>query len=133
MSLGIYPSIAQFNGFHTLDSYQNNYPLSYKKRFRRVIGPELEKNVEIKEYFDAWGNRCYLFSAELKNSCYLNCTKDYNAKVKKLDINTGVLKEMGCAYIFSAVLIENAADINLKLDKTFENNISHLKIHLYKL
>lgn len=133
VSLGICPSIAQYNGFYTLDSYQNNYPLSYKKRFREVIKSELYKNAELKEYFDDWGSRCYLFSAELKKSCYINCTKDYNAKVKELSINTDALKEIGCVFIFSAVLIENADDINLRLDKTFENNNSKLKIYLYKL
>jgi len=133
VSLGIYPSIAQYNGFYTLDSYQNNYPLSYKKRFREVIKSELYKNTELKEYFDDWANRCYLFSAELKNSCYLDCRKDDNSRVKELSINTDALKTMGCAYVFSAAVIENAADINLKLDKTFENNNSKLKIYLYKL
>ena len=55
VSIGIHPAIAQYNGFYTLDSYNNFYPLTYKHQFRKIIAPELEKNKTLKEYFDGWG------------------------------------------------------------------------------
>lgn len=133
VSLGFHPSAAQFNGFYTLDSYQNNYPLSYKKKFRKVIEGELNKSPALKKYFDDWGSKCYLFSSELKESCYLKCKKDSNISINELNINTGILKEMDCSYVMSAVPILNASAINLELDQTFENDNSSLKIYLYKL
>jgi hypothetical protein len=65
VSIGIFPAIAQYNGFYTLDGYQNSYPLQYKKQFRTVIAPELVKNTHWQEYFDSWGSRCYVFASEI--------------------------------------------------------------------
>ena len=133
VSLGFHPSVAQYNGFYSLDSYQNNYPLAYKRKFEKVIEGELRKNKELEKYYTNWASRCYLFSAELKESCYLNCKKDSNVSIEELNINTDALKELGGRYILSAVPILNAANIKLTLDRTFENDHSSLKIYLYQL
>ena len=133
VSLGIHPSIAQFNGFYTLDSYHNNYPLSYKRNFRLIIEGELNKNRSIKEYFDHWGSRCYLFSAELKELCYLDCKKNTNMGVNNLSIDMKKLKQMGAEYIFSAVPVYNADSLNMQLERIFEDDVSSYKIYLYKL
>ncbi|MBN1326978.1 MAG: hypothetical protein JW996_03415, partial [Candidatus Cloacimonetes bacterium] len=66
ISLGLHPAIAQYNGFFTLDSYQNNYLLCYKLEFRELIAGELEKSRRWAKWFDNWGNRCYLFASELR-------------------------------------------------------------------
>ena len=133
VSLGLHPSIAQYNGFYTLDSYQNNYPLDYKNQFREVIVEELNKNQDLKAYYEDWGSRCYVFSAELKETCYLDCEKEISKSVNHLNINTNKLKQMGCDYILSAVNILNADDLNLKFEQSFESNESRYRIHLYKL
>lgn len=129
VSVGIHPSIAIFNGFFTLDAYQSNYPLEYKHKFRKVIEKELNKNAALKDYYDDWGSRCYVFSSELWPNYRLS--KHSNTFIKNLDINTSVLKYMGCKYIFSATKIENAQEINLTLDKVFEG--LYWNIYLYKL
>ena len=36
------------------------YPLSYKKKFRKVV-EELDKNEMIKNYYDSWGSRVLAF------------------------------------------------------------------------
>ena len=133
VSLGIHPSIAQYNGFYTLDSYQNNYPLKYKHEFREIIDKELNKNEDIRIYFDDWGNRCYLFSSELKNSCYVNCLKNSNIRVDNLEINTAALMKMGGEYILSAVPITNYDDIHLKFLNKFSDKEAMWDIYLYKL
>jgi hypothetical protein len=131
VSLGIHPSIAQFNGFYTLDSYQNNYPLEYKRRFRLVIEKELEKSSNLQQYFDKWGSRCYVFSAELEGNAMQ--AKDKNGKVENLELNTQALKELGADYIFSAVEIANAEDNSLTLLHTFERQDSIWRIWLYRI
>lgn len=60
-SLDIEPMIAAFNGFHTIDGYAPNYPLSYKRRFRRVIAAELARSPGLRAYFDGWGSRVSLY------------------------------------------------------------------------
>lgn len=101
ISLGIHPAVAQFNGFYTLDSYQNLYPLAYKHRWGEIIKDELEKDSKLEDYFNHWGNRCYAFSAELgMPSTYAE--KNWRSQVVE---NWGVdfekLYSGGCRFIFS--------------------------------
>jgi hypothetical protein len=132
VSIGIHPSIAQYNGFYTLDSYQNNYPLEYHHKFRRIIEKELNKNPRRLRYFDHWGSRCYVFVAELENAGFL-ITKDKKIQVDNLELNTNALKEMGGKYIFSAVEVRNAGYNNLKLLKVFEKDKLPWRIYLYEV
>jgi hypothetical protein len=131
VSIGIHPAIAQFNGFYTLDSYNNYYPLAYKHQFRKIIAPELNKNKILKLYFDKWGNRCYLFVDELGKK--YDFRKDSKKVIHHLDINTKVLKEMGGKYIFSAVPILNAKQEHLKFLHSFEEKNAAWKIYLYQV
>jgi len=130
-SIGIHPAIAQYNGFYTLDTYNNFYPLAYKHRFRQIIAHELTKNATLREYFDKWGGRCYLFVAELgKNYMFKKNTKK---KIKHLQLNTDVFYDMGGRYILSALPIENAASNKLVLEKVFHSKQSAWDIYLYKV
>ncbi len=129
-SIGIHPAISQYNGFYTLDTYNNFYPLSYKHHFRKIIEKELEKNKTIRKYFDKWGGRCYIFTAELGKHYMFK--KKSKRKLKNLELNTDVFKDLGGRYIFSALPITNAKENQLKLDKVFQSNNSAWKIYLYK-
>jgi hypothetical protein len=131
VSIGLHPSIAQFNGYYTLDSYQVNYDLDYKNSFRRIIAPELDKNDELKGYFDDWGNRCYIFVDELGKGKLFG--KNENIKIRKLDLNTQALKEMGGEYIFSSVAIENYQENHLTFESRFTNDDSFWDIYLYRV
>jgi hypothetical protein len=131
VNIGLHPSIAQYNGFYTLDGYFVNYPLSYKHRFRNIIEKELNKNTEIRDYFDNWGSRCYIFVDELgKNYIF---TKKTNKKIENLEINTDALKKLGGEYIISAIEIVNYNENNLKFLKVFKDNNSAWDIYLYKI
>ncbi|GAA0346904.1 DUF6044 family protein [Bacillus carboniphilus] len=130
-SIGIHPAISQYNGFYTLDTYNNFYPLSYKYKFRKIIESELAKNKTIKTYFDEWGGRCYIFTDELGKHYMFK--KNTNRSLKKLEINTRAFKELGGEYIFSAVPIENAIQNNLRLEKVFTTEESAWKIYLYQV
>jgi hypothetical protein len=84
-NIGIHPSIAQYNGFYTLDTYNNFYPLSYKYEFRKIIEKELAKNKTIRTYFDEWGGRCYIFTDELGKHYMFK--KNSNKRLKNLQLN----------------------------------------------
>ncbi len=129
----MHPSVAQYNGFYTLDSYQNNYRLEYKHEFRNIIASELDKNEELRIYFDYWGSRCNVFSSELRKTYDLMCAKEYNAYVNNLSIDTEALRKMGGEYILSAVIIGNYKELNLKFLKKFSDKNSMWDIYLYKL
>ncbi|MEH7308479.1 DUF6044 family protein [Neobacillus drentensis] len=129
-SIGIHPAIAQYNGFYTLDSYNNFYPLTYKHQFRKIIEKELAKNKKVRKYFDKWGGRCYIFTAQLGKHYMIK--KDSKRHLKNLELNTDVFKKMGGRYIFSALPIDNAKKNRLLLVHVFESKSSAWKIYLYK-
>lgn len=129
-SIGIHPAVAQYNGFYTIDTYNNFYPLTYKHQFRKMIEKELAKNKTIRKYFDKWGGRCYIFTAELGKRYMIK--KDSKRKLKNLQLNTAVFKELGGQYIFSSLPILNAQQNHLTLEKVFESKNSAWKIYLYK-
>lgn len=131
-SIGFHPSISLYNGFYTIDGYCVNYPLEYKKRFRTIIAKELAKNKEVKNYFDNWGSRCYLFTAELP-FVYWRVHQKKDLKINMLELDSVALKDMGCHYIISAVEIVNYRQNHLMLIKEFEKNDSPYKIGLYQL
>lgn len=130
-SVGLHPAIAQYNGFYTLDSYNNFYPLSYKHEFRKIISKELEKNKIIRVYFDEWGGRCYLFTDELgKHYMFKKTSKK---KLKDVQFQFETFKEMGGTHIFSAVPILNAKENHLVLERVFSTKQSIWKVYLYKV
>lgn len=83
-----------------------------------------------RKYFDQWGGRCYIFTAELGKS-YMH-KKHSKKKLNNLEINTKVFKEMGGRYILSALPIKNAAQNRLSLEKVFVSDSSAWRIYLYK-
>lgn len=131
-SLGIDPSAALYHGFYSVDGYSNNYDLEYKHAFREVIAPELERNDWLRTYYDDWGNRCYLYSAEIPG--YFNVEKG-SAWYNDLQINTQALKDLGCDYLLSAAYIVNAEQIHLRLlrEEAFDTESSYYRIYIYKL
>jgi hypothetical protein len=130
VSIGMHPSIAQYNGFYTLDGYIPNYPLEYKHEFRKIIEIELDKSELLKDYFDNWGSRCYIFAAELSGFEY---TKYKNGKITNLELNVDMMKDMGCRYVLSAVEIANYQDNNLTPVNIYENENSIWRIFLYQI
>lgn len=132
VSLGIDPAAALYHGFYCLDGYSNNYSLDYKKQFREIISPELDKNAYLTQYYDNWGNRCYLFSAECPG--YYTIEK-HGFYFQNYQINTGALYEMGGRYLLSAAWIQNAAEQGLSLlnETPFETEDSYYYIYVYEV
>lgn len=132
VSLGIDPAAALYHGFYCLDGYSNNYSLDYKKLFREIISPELEKSDYLKQYFDDWGNRCYLFSSECP--AYYTIEK-HGFYFQNYQINTKALYEMGGRYLLSAAFIQNAEDQGLMLlnETPFETTDSYYCIYVYEV
>lgn len=129
-SIGLHPAIAQYNGFYTLDTYNNFYPLSYKHAFRKIIAKELDKNRGIKSYFDSWGGRCYLFTAELGKN--YEFWKGSPVKIHHLQLDMSAFKKLGGKYILSSVPIMNAGQDGLRFLKSFNNSASAWTIYLYE-
>ena len=130
-SVGLYSSVPLLNGFQCVDGYSNNYDVEYKHAFRETIEGELKKKKSVRTYFDEWGNRCYLFSAELGKSYFF--TKEDDTVIKKLALNPEALRALGCEYIFSGVEIEKPEKSGLKLLNTFEKEGYPYRIRVYEV
>ncbi|MFG6147780.1 DUF6044 family protein [Halobacillus sp. B23F22_1] len=131
ISVAMHPAVTQYNGFYTLDTYNNTYPLEYKHQFREVIADELEKSPSLENYFDTWGGRAYTYSSELGKHYLFKKTSDRS--IEELSLNTEALKELGGEYVLSALPIENHEQINLHHEQTFENKHSPWRIYLYQV
>ena len=89
-SVGISPSIPLFNGFNVVDFYLSSYDIKYKKKFRKVIEKELEKDSIIRHYYDNSGKRNYIYSSELGKN-FIHFKKSVPKKIN-LDLNYTALK-----------------------------------------
>jgi len=49
LSVGLDPMVAAMNNIYTIDGYHAIYPLSYKKKFRKIIKKQLEKDLIFKD------------------------------------------------------------------------------------
>ena len=135
VSLGLTPAIALYNGFSVLDGFVNDYPLEYKRRFRRVIARELEKDPFLAGLFDDWGGHVDLFASELgKVSGYSRRVYTKHAPrraVEHLEIDVPALRELGADYLLSAVEIRNHAALGLGFEGHFQRADSPWQIFLY--
>lgn len=112
ISLGLLPASAAYNGFHCLDAYSNNYDVNYKHEFREIMAGELAKSEYYTDYFDNWGNRCYVYMSAYKTG--INASF-YNISFEGLDLDFEKAKEMGAAYVISASPIVDYDSYNLRL------------------
>jgi hypothetical protein len=130
-SLGLPPAVAQLNDFYTLDSNQNSYPLPYKHAFRPLIAGELAKSPALATYFDAWGNRCYLMSAELGRNYLIG--KKLARTVEHFAFDAPAFQRLGGRYVFSAVRLAHPAESGLRLLGVFDSSEAYWRLHVYEL
>lgn len=133
VSLGIYPSVALYNGYICADGYSNNYSLDYKHAFRRIMAEELEKNQENRKYFDDWGNRLYLVSAEYGFNCLIG--KGQSAGFAEPAYDVQAMKALNIGYILAAAPIGNAGELGLVQvgEEPFSDETSYYEVWVYRL
>ncbi|GGG43348.1 membrane protein [Hymenobacter glacieicola] len=129
--LGFAPAVATLNGFYTLDAYQNNYPLRYKRQFRPLIAAELAKSPALQTYFDAWGNRCYLFSAELGKNFRVGA---FPARVvNEWAFDARAFHRLGGRYVLSAAKLRHPARSGLQLLESRTAPGAYWRIWVYQV
>ncbi|WP_156176017.1 DUF6044 family protein [Hymenobacter terrenus] len=129
--LGLAPAVAQLNDFYTLDSYQNNYPLSYKHRFRPIIAGELAKDADLRAYFDAWGNRCFLVSHELGRDYLVAGTPQRTVQDWAFDARA--FRRLGGRFVLSAARLATPIRSGLQPLADFTDSRSYWHIYLYQV
>jgi hypothetical protein len=134
--IGMNPAILQYNGFYTLDGLQSIYDLNYKNQFRKIFANELEKNKEIKEYFDGWGNRCYIFSAVLGKEWISTHSIELTSPLE-IELDAEAFKKMGGKYIITPFecnfMMNGGPNDRIALIKSFQKDHSIRHLYLYEI
>ena len=133
VSLGIYPSVALYNGYTCADGYSNNYSLNYKHAFREIEAAELEKQEEVLSYFDEWGNRLYLVSAEYGFNGMVQ--KGQGITFANLSYDLDAMKELNIGYLFAAAPIADAEEMGISpvREEPFSNMKGYYEVWVYKI
>ena len=105
------PMVAVMNNIQTLDGEHNLYPLSYKKRFYKIIEDELEANSKFKDYYLRWGHEVYAFVSDPNN----------------VRIDFKEAKKQGASFVISKFKVENNSLMKIVEIKDKEN------LFLYKI
>ena len=126
-ALGYHPCVLMYNGFSTIDGYNNAYPLKYALAFREIIAPQLELNAEDKKYYDSWAGRMYLYNDEVSHG---PTRARVNAPVT-LHINVEAFRKLGGIYILSRAEIGNAENLGLRYLRSYSNPHSIYEIFVY--
>ena len=122
VNLGINPSVAQFNGFHTLDGYLVNYPISLARKFNKINKSSIKRN------------GLFLLSEELSKECGIYCYKSNSPfEIDNFNINVEELKKAKVKYLFSATNISEFRDYGLEFHGEFEDKDSPYKVIVYSL
>ncbi len=127
--VGLHPAVAQYNQIPTIDGYVVLYSLAYKHQIQAVIQPELNQNKFIKNYFEQWGSRCYLFDNEAVVSGD-GILKKQKCCTESLDYDFDKLKQLKCGYILSAVEVKHPSE-HLKLLSKVED--ANWRVWIYKV
>ena len=130
VAYGFYPAVLEYNGINTLDGYLGYYSDYYKKEFRKIIEPALERVPESKTYYDNWGARCYVYSGTYTSNT--NAYRNYEYTDEDIYIDLDAFKDWGGRYIFSRVILNNAEETGLELVDTYSDERSPYTVYLYR-
>ncbi len=128
--VGIHPSVAMTNDFNTMDGYLPLHPMSYHRQFREIIAPTLEIYAPIRNYYDTWGGRMYVYADSTKNP---TVDKSKSVEQKELHINTKAFKQQGGIYILSRYILTNAKELHLEMICDYDEPSSLYHIFVYQV
>ncbi|GAA4436198.1 DUF6044 family protein [Ravibacter arvi] len=129
--IGFPPAIAQYNGLYTIDGYVPNYPLPYKKAFRKIIAAELDGNPTLGGFFDAWGSQCIVLYEQNNGNFNTHVTKDLAPPQRPVRLDGAALAALGCKYVLSAETITTPEASGLRPLSVFTSR--YWKLTLYQV
>jgi len=130
--IGFFPAVANYNGLKTIGSFSSYYPLEFKRKFRKIIEAELDKNQEIKNYFDNKGSACFLFD-DMIGKNYRDQKKIKEIESVKCELDLNELKEFGVNILISTVKFNNINELKLvEIDYNKDHN-DYYSMFLYQI
>ncbi len=129
--IGFFPSVANYNGFKTIGSFSAYYPVELKENFYKIIKPELEQNLYLKDYYQNKGSALFLFDDRIEKHYYDQEYIQQNIPEINCDLNIEELKIFDVKYLFSTVRIRNASEIGLDEITTSKNPEYYYRLYVY--
>ena len=128
VSVGFDPAVALYNGLDTADGAWSSYPLTYKERWGELIRPALDADVTIRDYFEGYGNRAYVFQPVFGTSfcCEIPVIDEY-----ALLVDARQLDNLGIDYVLSNGRVTNSGELGLELIATIVEPDSDYRISIY--
>lgn len=129
VSVGLDPAVALYNGLDTADGAWSSYPLTYKERWGRLIRPALDADVVIRDYFEGYGNRVYVFQPVFGTvfCCEIPVIEEY-----ELLVDDRQLGALGVDYVLSNGRVTNFSELGLEFVATVAESNSDYRISIYR-
>jgi len=106
--VGIHPGFMWAYGFETADGYLNLYPKRYQDFWKAVNQKALQQDTRVRNYFENYGNRIYLFVPGGNPAGALKLLSDSTTSVKFEDsFNLDLLSLANVKYIISTVPLDD--------------------------
>jgi hypothetical protein len=132
INYGIEPAVALYNGLYTVDGYSTNYPLSYKKLFRKTQDNILDLPIMAgnRELYDHWGSKVYLVGVDSRVQTY-NYYR--NSTISPLPLNASIegICALGTDVLISSHPLKGIEKKPIKLIHTYRGHF--WTIWLYRL
>ena len=123
VSYAMEPAIALYNGLYTVDGYSANYPLSYKKQFKKVFDSYRKDKL-----YEMWGSKVYISTVPSETKYYQK-----GLHIQKLRFDTQALCDLGTEYMISPYIFDTPQSKNLTFVKHYTGTKNSWDIYLYKL
>lgn len=127
ISYGFDPAAAQYNGYYTADGYFPYYEKSYKQKFRKLITPILNNNIELRGKYDSYMSQNFVFVDNFDIGQQI--LQKYSKQPKELMIDKYVAQELNIDYVFSSIPLTNDY---LVLENSIRSKYWE-KIYVYKI
>ena len=129
VSVGFDPAVALYSGLDTADGAWSSYPLAYKERWGRLIRPALDADATIRDYFDGYGNRAYVFQPVFGTvfCCQIPVVEEY-----ELLVDARQLDALGIDYLLSNGRVANSSELGLEFIATVAEPDSDYRISVYR-
>lgn len=133
ISIGLHPNVAVLNGFQVADGYHDNYPLSYKRRWARLIAPELVRDPKRRAYVKDWGSRAYVYLAGQSLQYLDERQVDRPVLFKHVQLDPGALGDLHVRYVLSAYVLVSPERNCLRFERRFEDPHAAWRVQLYSV
>jgi hypothetical protein len=135
LAVGLQPAVLQYNGFNTLDSYQNFYPLAYEQQFSNILAKELVKCPALTDsprY--RIHNNCYVLSCEMFLQEDPQSLESFPL-IHELLLDPDAIRALNGRFIVSSKKIEDFGTERIKEVGKFEHPQSrqYQRMYLYEV